>query len=64
VSDGAVVQWQERHGRELNATERYAVAKMSLFQAFDERDDPAAMREDVAARAADLEAILESLDIG
>src|SRR5208337_635001 len=28
--------WEETHGRDLSSTERYAVAKMALFQALDE----------------------------
>ncbi len=63
VSREAVSLWERRHGRELRSNERYAVAKMALFQAFDERPDPAAMRELVRVRPADLDAILESLDL-
>ena len=63
VSDSALEDWQSRHGRTLHASERYAVAKMALFQAFDERPNPAAMSADVHVRAADVEAILIALDI-
>ena len=63
VSDGAVAQWEAQHGRNLNSTERYAIAKMALFQAFDERPDPASMRQEILARPADVQAILEALDI-
>jgi hypothetical protein len=63
VSDTAVEDWQGRHGRTLYASERYAIAKMALFQAFDERPDPAAMGADVHVRAADVEAILIALGI-
>ena len=64
VSDAALEDWQARHDRELRASECYAVAKMALFQAFDERPNPAAMSADVCVRAADVEAILIALDIG
>ena len=37
VSDAAVASWQNESGRTLSATEQYAIAKMALFQAFDER---------------------------
>jgi hypothetical protein len=63
VSDDAVAQWEARHGRSLTSTERYAIAKLSLFQAFDERPRPELMREIILARHADVEAILESLDL-
>jgi hypothetical protein len=63
VMEGAVRQWETGHGRELTANERYAIAKLSLFNAFDERERPALMREPVKARAADVDAILESLNI-
>jgi len=63
VSDTALEDWQSRHGRTLYASERYAIAKMALFQAFDERPGPAAMSADVQVRAADVEAILITLGI-
>jgi hypothetical protein len=59
----AVEGWERQNGRELSATERYAIAKMSLFQAFDERDDPAEMRLPIAVRPADAAAILQQLGI-
>ena len=59
----AVESWEGGHARTLTATERYAVAKMALFQAFDERLDPGEMRQEVWVRATDIEAILETLDI-
>jgi len=63
VSDTALEDWQSRHGRTLHASECYAIAKIALFQAFDERPDPAAMGADVHVRAADVEAILIRLGI-
>jgi hypothetical protein len=63
VSDAALEDWESRHGHELHGSERYAIAKMALFQAFDERPDPGAMRADVRVRAADVEAILITLGI-
>jgi hypothetical protein len=47
--------------RELNSTERYAVAKMALFQAFDERASPDQMRRQIRVRSADLAAIAGQL---
>jgi hypothetical protein len=57
----APAEWQARHARELSSTERYAVAKMALFQAFDERAAPERMQDEVRVRAADVEAIAETL---
>jgi hypothetical protein len=63
VEREAVQDWERVHGRPLSATERYGVAKMALFQAFDERESPRLMREEVMVRPADLAAILERLGI-
>ena len=63
VSETALEDWQSRHGRTLYPSERYAIAKMALFQAFDERPDPSAMGADVLVRGADVEAILINLGI-
>jgi hypothetical protein len=63
VSDQALEVWERRHGRGLRANERYAIAKMALFQAFDERPDPSTMNADVRVRAADVDAILIQLGI-
>lgn len=49
--------------RELNSTERYAVAKMALFQAFDERAAPDELRQPIQVRPADIEAIAERLGL-
>src|ERR1700704_2041847 len=38
VSDSALEVWETEHDRTLSSTERYAVAKMALFQAFDQRE--------------------------
>jgi hypothetical protein len=64
VGADAVRDWEREHGRELSATEWYALAKMSLFAAFDERADPAALRaEPVIVRAADVAGIIETLGL-
>ncbi len=64
LSDEAVESWQREHARELGSTERYAVAKLALFQAFDQRPAPDAMSEEVRVQASDVESILAALDIG
>ena len=63
VSDDAMRSWQQESGRTLSATERYAIAKMALFQAFDERETPDAMRGAVHVAPADVRTILASLNI-
>ena|SRR5229473_3076322 len=63
ISDSALEQWQTEHARKLSSTERYAVAKMALFQAFDQRESPAAMSEEVRVSADDVASFLAMLDI-
>ncbi len=63
LSAAALAGWEAAHGRELSGTERYAVAKMALFQAFDERTAPEQMRDPVRVRQADVEAIIEALGL-
>lgn len=62
VSDEALRAWESGHGRTLHANETYAVAKMALFQAFDERA-PGQMDEPILVRTTDVEAILSTLDL-
>ena len=63
LSSEAVQIWQGRYGRELNSTECYAVAKLALFQAFDERANPAQIRYEIRVRPADIDVILAKLGI-
>lgn len=63
VSDEAVRAWETSHVRQLSSTERYAVAKVALFQAFDERAEPSLMRDEVRVRNADIEGIVETLGL-
>jgi hypothetical protein len=63
VADRALESWERKNGRTLSGTERYAIAKMALFHAFDERETPERMREAVLVRAADVAAILTTLNI-
>ena len=62
VLEAAVESWEERH-RKLAANERYAIAKMALFGAFDERENPERMKEAVVVTVAEIGAILRSLDV-
>ncbi|MGC8792268.1 MAG: hypothetical protein ACP5U2_02625 [Bryobacteraceae bacterium] len=54
---------EQRRRRTLSSTERYALAKMSLFQAFDARPSPGALREEVIVQPADVESILARLGL-
>jgi hypothetical protein len=63
VGEGEVLAWERGHGRELASTERYAVSKMALFQAFDERATPLGMKQEVRVRSADMAAIIETLGL-
>lgn len=63
LGEGAVAAWEAAHARRLSTTERYAIAKMALFQAFDERTTPALMKDDIRVRHADVEAIVETLGL-
>jgi hypothetical protein len=59
----AVEAWQEAHGRELSGTEQYAIAKMALFEAFDQRETPDRLREPVMVDQAGVDEILRTLEI-
>ena len=63
LTQSALSAWEGTHGRKLSQTEWYAIAKIALFQAFDERPAPALMKEPVRVRSADVEAIVETLDL-
>ena len=63
VSEAAIREWEGANRRELSPTEWYAVAKMALFQAFDERPDPERMKDEVRVRPADVSAIIENLGL-
>ncbi len=63
VPESAVSSWESAHGRSLNSTERYAIAKLALFQAFDDRPTPEAAKEEVVVRAADVDSYLAALDL-
>ena len=63
LEDDAVRAWERAHARALAPNEQYAIAKMALFQAFDERESPSLMHHPVRVRAADAEAILATLGL-
>jgi hypothetical protein len=61
LTGAAVEDWEREHARPLNATERYAVAKMALFQAFDEREGALARGESAIVRRSEIDPIAETL---
>lgn len=63
VEDRAIEAWARRHGRQLADNERYAIAKMALFEAFDERPAPEDLRAPVRVDAAAAERLLARLGI-
>ena len=63
VPESALRGWEQAHSRTLSSTERYAVCKLALFQAFDERATPELMKEEIQVRAADVEGIIETLGL-
>ncbi len=63
LSAEAVRSFEQAHSRALSPTECYAVAKMALFQAFDERPSPNGMKEEIRVREADIDGLLEKLGL-
>ena len=63
ISPNTAKNWSARTGRELSSTEEYAVAKMRLFQAFDETEELAGKPPELAVDESNLEALLEQLDL-
>lgn len=39
LAEAVVAAWSESHQRTLSSTELYAIAKLSLFESFDEREN-------------------------
>ena len=63
VLNQALSQWEKSHERPLESNERYAVAKLALFRAFDETDTPMALKKPVQVDAKQVEELLESLEL-
>ncbi|MGD0000484.1 MAG: hypothetical protein ABSE21_10325 [Bryobacteraceae bacterium] len=60
---GSAEAWEQEHDRRLDDRERYAVAKLALFSAFDERPNPEAARAPVEVTAAAAARLLERLEL-
>lgn len=63
VSKEALDQWSARTGRAFTGTEEYAVAKMRLFQAFDEVEGLGEKTPALAVDESNLEPLLSQLDL-
>jgi hypothetical protein len=63
VQREALENWSARTGQQLTGTEEYAVAKMRLFQAFDEIEGLTAKQPDLIVDSSNLEALLSQLDL-
>lgn len=63
VPDEGILAWQQEHGRPLADNERYAIAKLALFEAFDTREAPAALREPVQVTPRQVQEILDRLGV-
>jgi len=67
VDAAAVAAWKQRSGRTLTGTEEYAVAKLRLFQAFDEDSSlagpPAGSIAQLFVDQTNLDAFLAQLDV-
>ncbi|HTC61497.1 MAG TPA: hypothetical protein VK709_01525 [Candidatus Saccharimonadales bacterium] len=63
VAKEALEKWSARTGREFTGTEEYAVAKMRLFQAFDEVEGLAEKTPDLRVDESNLEALSSELDL-
>jgi len=64
VRKEALEKWASRTGRQFTGTEEYAVAKMRLFQAFDEVEGlSSAKTPDLLVDESNLDALLSQLDL-
>ena len=63
VAKDAMKESTARTGRQLTGTEEYAVAKMRLFQAFDEMEGLAEKVSDLRVDASNLDSLLSQLDL-
>jgi hypothetical protein len=63
VAKEALGKWSARTGREFTGTEEYALAKMRLFQAFDEVEGFSEKTPALTVDESNLEALLSQLDL-
>ncbi len=63
VVKDALEKWSARTGRQFTGTEEYAVAKMRLFQAFDELEGLSEKTPNLTVDESNLDALLSQLDL-
>jgi len=63
VSQAAIAAWGAAHGRELDSSEQYALAKMRLFRAFDELENLREESLNLVVDKTNLEELLKELDL-
>jgi len=63
VRASSLEKWANREGRKLTGTEEYAVAKMRLFDGFDEIEDLPTSRPDLFVDDSNLDSLLQKLDL-
>ena len=61
VSDRCLAAWHLAHGRDLDANELYAAAKMRLFRAFDEEEHLREQAFNLVVDETNVEEVLEPL---
>jgi hypothetical protein len=63
VRHDAAREWGRKCGREMNGTEEYAVAKMRLFQAFDEVENFTFATPELVVDGSNVEDLMARLDL-
>lgn len=63
IRRSALDAWTNENGRALTGTEEYAIAKMRLFQAFDDLENFAASRPELIVDDSNLAELLARLDL-
>jgi len=63
LAGDATADWERERARTLGDRERYAIAKLALFSAFDERANPAELGTSVEVATGMARALLEKLDL-
>ena len=63
VAKDAMEKWSARSGQQLTGTEEYAIAKIRLFQAFDEIEGLSAKTPGVIVDDTNLDTLVSQLDL-